>query len=133
MKKHKLEESIGKLCGTGKVVAQGGATPKAWRHIGVTEQAYYRWPNGDDGLKGDVARQMKEVERKNKRVRRAVSDRMLDKWILQARSAREHHHYRATCQMPRAEPVDNIWQFMRDNWLSNSAFTSHNNITEHCY
>ena len=29
-------------------------------------------------------------------------------------------------------PVENIWQFMRDNWLSNRVFTSHENIIDHC-
>ena len=29
-------------------------------------------------------------------------------------------------------PVENIWQFMRDNWLSNRVFTSHDNIVDHC-
>jgi len=29
-------------------------------------------------------------------------------------------------------PVENVWQFMRDNWLSNRVFTSHENIIDHC-
>ena len=29
-------------------------------------------------------------------------------------------------------PVENIWQCMRDNWLSNRVFTSHDNIVDHC-
>ena len=29
-------------------------------------------------------------------------------------------------------PVENVWQFMRDNWLSNRVFTSHDNIIDHC-
>ncbi len=29
-------------------------------------------------------------------------------------------------------PVEKVWQFMRDNWLSNRAFTSHDNIVDHC-
>ena len=29
-------------------------------------------------------------------------------------------------------PVENNWQFMRDNWLSNRVFTSHENIVDHC-
>ncbi len=27
-------------------------------------------------------------------------------------------------------PVENIWQFMRDNWLSNRVFTSYDKIVE---
>lgn len=33
---------------------------------------------------------------------------------------------------PELNPVENIWQFLRDNWLSNRVFTSYNNIVEHC-
>jgi transposase len=33
---------------------------------------------------------------------------------------------------PELNPVENIWQFMRDNWLSNRVFTSHENIVELC-
>ena len=33
---------------------------------------------------------------------------------------------------PELNPVENIWQFMRDNWLSNRVFTSHDDIVDHC-
>ena len=33
---------------------------------------------------------------------------------------------------PELNPVENIWQFMRDNWLSNRVLTSYDNIVDHC-
>ena len=33
---------------------------------------------------------------------------------------------------PELNPVENIWQFMRDNWLSNRVFGSHDEIVDHC-
>ena len=33
---------------------------------------------------------------------------------------------------PELNPVENIWQFMRENWLSNRVFTSHEDIVSHC-
>ena len=33
---------------------------------------------------------------------------------------------------PELNPVENIWQFMRDNWLSNRVFESDDNILDHC-
>lgn len=33
---------------------------------------------------------------------------------------------------PELIPVENIWQFMRENWLSNRVFTSYDNIVDHC-
>ena len=33
---------------------------------------------------------------------------------------------------PELNPVENIWQFMRDNWLSNRVFSSYEDILDHC-
>ncbi len=33
---------------------------------------------------------------------------------------------------PELNPVENIWQFMRDNWLSNRIFNSYSDILDHC-
>ena len=33
---------------------------------------------------------------------------------------------------PELNPVENIWQFMRDNWLSNRIFNSYGDIVQAC-
>jgi transposase len=33
---------------------------------------------------------------------------------------------------PELNPVENIWQFMRDNWLSNRIFEAYDEIVDHC-
>ena len=33
---------------------------------------------------------------------------------------------------PELNPAENIWQFMRDNWLSNRVFRSYEDILDHC-
>ena len=33
---------------------------------------------------------------------------------------------------PELNPQENVWQFMRDNWLSNRVFTSYGNLVDHC-
>jgi transposase len=33
---------------------------------------------------------------------------------------------------PELNPVENIWQYMRDNWLSNRVFQSYADILDHC-
>jgi transposase len=33
---------------------------------------------------------------------------------------------------PELNPVENVWQFMRENWLSNRVFTSYKDIIDHC-
>jgi transposase len=32
----------------------------------------------------------------------------------------------------KLNPVENIWQLMRDNWLSNRIFSSYEDIVDHC-
>jgi transposase len=33
---------------------------------------------------------------------------------------------------PELNPVENVWQFVRDNWLSNRVFGSYEEIVDHC-
>jgi len=33
---------------------------------------------------------------------------------------------------PELNPAENVWQFMRDNWLSNRIFKSYDDIVDHC-
>lgn len=33
---------------------------------------------------------------------------------------------------PELNPTENIWQYMRDNWLSNHIFQSYDDIVNHC-
>jgi transposase len=33
---------------------------------------------------------------------------------------------------PELNPTENIWQYLRDNWLSNRVFDSAANIVDHC-
>ena len=33
---------------------------------------------------------------------------------------------------PELNPVENIWQFLRDNWLSNRVFKSYDDLVDHC-
>ncbi|WP_156032665.1 IS3 family transposase [Parvularcula oceani] len=81
-KRHSPEEIIGKLREAEVLIARGQTTPQAAKAIGVTEQTYYRWRREYGGMKVDQARRLKELERENQRLRRAVSDLTLDKMIL---------------------------------------------------
>ena len=33
---------------------------------------------------------------------------------------------------PELNPVENIWQFLRDNWLSSRVLASYRDIVDHC-
>ena len=48
----------------------------------ISEVTFYRWRKENGGMSGDQLRRLKEVEKENERLRRAVSDLTLDKQIL---------------------------------------------------
>ena len=61
---------------------QGEKTGKICRGLGISEQSYYRWRRLYGGLKVDQARRLKDLERENQRLKKAVSELTLDKLIL---------------------------------------------------
>ena len=81
-KNYTVEQIIIKLrevelyCGQGKTVSE------AVRQIGVTEQTYYRWRKEYGGMNTAEAKQMKELEKENARLKRLVADLSLDNAIL---------------------------------------------------
>jgi putative transposase len=64
------------------VLAQVASTAEACRRIAVSEQPYYRWRKIIVALKPNQGRRMKDREKENGRLRRAISDLTLDKLIL---------------------------------------------------
>lgn len=81
-KKHKPEEIVAKLRQVDVLLSQGRSVGEAVRTIGVTQFTYYRWRNEFGGLKGDQVKRLKELEKENGRLRKAVSDLTLEKLIL---------------------------------------------------
>jgi putative transposase len=81
-KAHTPEEIVAKLRQVEVLVGQGKSVAEAVRAIGVTEPTYYRWRTEFGGLKLDQVKRLKELERENARLRKAVSDLTLEKVIL---------------------------------------------------
>jgi transposase-like protein len=81
-KRYTVEQIINHLREADVWLAQGRSVGEVCRHIGISEQSYYRWRREYGGLKTDQARRLKELERENSRLRRAVSDLTLEKLVL---------------------------------------------------
>jgi putative transposase len=81
-KKHKPEEIVVKLRQVDVLVSQGRKVSEAVRTIGVTQFTYYRWRKEFGGLKTNQVKRLKELEKENERLRKAVSDLTLEKLIL---------------------------------------------------
>jgi putative transposase len=52
------------------------------RRIGITEQTFYRWKKQYAGLDSDQARQLKQLQEENERLKRIVAELSLDKAML---------------------------------------------------
>ena len=82
-KTYRPEEIIAKLRQAEVLIGQGKKMPEVVKALGVHEVTYYRWRKEYGGLNVSQAKRLKDLERENARLRRAVSDLNLDKVILQ--------------------------------------------------
>jgi len=81
-KRYKPEEIVARLRQVDVLHSQGMSMADAIRRIGVSEVSFYRWRKEYGGMSGDQLRRLKDLEKENERLRRAVSDLTLDKQIL---------------------------------------------------
>jgi len=81
-KRFSVEQIINQLREADIRLAQGQTVGEICRDIGISEQSYYRWRREYGGLKVDQARRLKELERENTRLKRAVADLTLEKLVL---------------------------------------------------
>jgi transposase-like protein len=81
-KRYRPEEIVSKLRQVEVLQSQGMAAADAIRQIGVSEVTYYRWRKEYGGMGAEQLKRLKELEKENQRLRRAVSDLTLDKLIL---------------------------------------------------
>jgi putative transposase len=80
-KTYKPEEIVAKLRQVDVLVTQGRPVAEAVRSS-VTPFTYYRWRREYGGLRSDQVKRLKELEKENERLRKAVSDLTLEKLIL---------------------------------------------------
>ncbi len=81
-KREKPEDIVMKLRQVEVLQGQGMSVAEAVRQVGMTQQTYYRLRRQYGGMSRDQLKRLKELEKENARLRRAVSDLTLDKLIL---------------------------------------------------
>ncbi len=64
-------------------LAAGKSVPTVCRKLAISEQTYYRWRKQYGGLRSNQAKQLKELERENARLKKLVAELHLDKAILE--------------------------------------------------
>jgi transposase-like protein len=86
-RKHYSAEQIIRLLRQSEVLSsQGGRVPEICRELGVTSNTYYRWRKEYGGMGVSQAKRLKELEKENSRLKRAVADLTLDNLILKEAS-----------------------------------------------
>ena len=81
-KRFTTEQIIGMLREAEVRLSQGQSIGLIGKGLSISEQSYYRWRRDYGGLKLDQAKRLKDLERENDRLRKAVSELTLDKLIL---------------------------------------------------
>ena len=86
-RKHYTPEQIIRHLRQAEVLSSEGRNlPEICREIGVTANTYYRWRKEYGGMQVNQAKRLKELERENSRLKRAVADLTLDNQILKEAS-----------------------------------------------
>lgn len=81
-KRHSAEQIVAKLRQADIDLGKGLKVPEVCRQLGISEQTYYRWRTKYGGMDPLMAKQMKELERENARLKKLVADQALDMLIL---------------------------------------------------
>jgi len=82
-KRYRPEDILSKLREADIHISQGKTVAETIRLLGVSDVTYYRWRKEYGGMTTTQVKRLKELEKENQRLRKAVSDLTLDKLILQ--------------------------------------------------
>jgi hypothetical protein len=72
--RHTVEQILAKLREAEVAMSKGQSVAHVDRALSIIEQTYYRWRNEHGGLKVDQIKRLKDLERENTRLNRAVVD-----------------------------------------------------------
>ena len=81
--------SIEQIVAALKQVELGMSVNDLIRQLGISEQTYYRWKKVYNGLQPDQARELKQLQEENARLKRLVAELSLDEAILKDVAAKK--------------------------------------------
>ena len=76
------EQIVGKLRQIEVVMNQGKTVALAAKEAGVTDQTYYRWRKEYGGLQMEQAKKLKDLQKENTQLKRALATLTLEKQVL---------------------------------------------------
>ena len=81
-KRYSSEQIIRILRKADVLIGQGKGVAEMCREVGISDVTYYKWRKEYGGMNVSQAHRLKELEKENARLKRAVADLTLDKLIL---------------------------------------------------
>jgi putative transposase len=81
-KRHTVEQIVAKVRKADVELGKGKKVPEVCKLLEITEQTYYRWRQKYGGMKPEMAKQLKTLERENARLKKMVAEQALDMEIL---------------------------------------------------
>ncbi len=81
-KRHSGPQIVAKLRQSDVLIGQGKTVPEVCKEIEVSEQTYYRWRQKYGGMSPDMIKQLRMLQKENKRLKTVVADQALDIAIL---------------------------------------------------
>jgi transposase-like protein len=76
------EQIVAKLRQIEVLTGQGKTVSQAANEAGITDQTFYRWRKEYGGLQIEQAKKLKDLQRENAQLRRAIADLTVEKQIL---------------------------------------------------
>jgi transposase-like protein len=81
-KRHTVDQIVAKLRKADVELGKGKKVPEVCKLLEITEQTYYRWRQKYGGMKPEMAKQLKTLEKENARMKKMVAEQALDMEIL---------------------------------------------------
>jgi putative transposase len=76
------EQIVAKLREIEVLLSQGKTVPVACKDGGITDQTYYRWRREYGGLQLEQAKKLKDLQKENAQLKRALATLTLEKQVL---------------------------------------------------
>jgi putative transposase len=81
-KRHTVGQIVAKLRKADIELGKGKKVPEVCKLLEVTEQTYYRWRQKYGGIKPEMGKQLKALEKENARLKKMVAEQALDMEIF---------------------------------------------------
>ena len=81
-KRHGVEQIIPKLRQADVELGKGKKVPEICKTLDISEQTYYRWRQKYGGMKPEMGKELKALQKENARMKKLVADQALDMDIL---------------------------------------------------